>query len=77
MRRAVAVGALPEAKRATLAQIVAGELAVPRKGMITFKSVGTALQDLALASRCYDRLRGAHAGPDVASLREKRLAAAT
>ena len=72
LRRAVAAGALPEAKRATLAQLVAGEAAVPRQGMITFKSVGMALQDLALASRCYDRLRGAHAGPDVASLREKR-----
>lgn len=72
LRRAVAAGALPESKRATLAQVVAGATAVPRQGMITFKSVGMALQDLALASRCYDRLRGANAGPDVASLREKR-----
>ena len=77
MRRAVAAGALPEAKRATLADLIAGAVAVPRQGMVAFKSVGTALQDLALASRCYDRLRGAHAGPNVASLREKRLAAAT
>ena len=75
LRRAVAAGALPESKRATLAQLVAGEAAVPRQGMITFKSVGMALQDLALASRCYDRLRGAHAGREVASLREKRAAA--
>jgi len=75
LRRAVAAGALPEVKRATLAQLVAGEVAVPRQGMITFKSVGMALQDLALASRCYDRLRGAHADKDVASLREKRVAA--
>jgi ornithine cyclodeaminase/alanine dehydrogenase-like protein (mu-crystallin family) len=42
--------------------------------MITFKSVGMALQDLALASRCYDRLCGARPGPEVASLRGKRLA---
>ena len=75
MRRAVAAGALPEAKRATLADLVAGTVAVPRHGMITFKSVGSALQDLALASRCYDRLHGANAGPDVASLRGKRLVA--
>ncbi len=71
LRRAVAAGALPEAKRATLAQLVTGKMAVPRQGMITFKSVGMALQDLALASRCYDRLGASHAGPDVASLREK------
>jgi ornithine cyclodeaminase/alanine dehydrogenase len=77
MRRAVAAGALPEAKRATLADLVAGTISVPRHGLITFKSVGMALQDLALASRCYDRLCGAHAGPGVASLREKRVVAAT
>lgn len=77
IRRAVAAGALPEAKRATLADLIAGTVAVPRYGMITFKSVGSALQDLALASRCYDRLHGANAGPEVASLREKRLTAAT
>jgi ornithine cyclodeaminase/alanine dehydrogenase len=75
LRRAVAAGLLPEAKRATLAQLVAGAGAVPRQGMIVFKSVGTALQDLALASRCYDRLRAVHAGPSVASLRQGRVAA--
>jgi ornithine cyclodeaminase/alanine dehydrogenase len=75
MRRAVTAGALPEAKRATLSDLVAGKVSIPRDGMITFKSVGSALQDLALASRCYDRLRGAHAGPDVATLRGKHLAA--
>jgi alanine dehydrogenase len=70
MRLAVAAGALPEAKRATLGQIVTGAVSVPKEGMIVFKSVGTALQDLALAARYYE-LIGASAGvptaPDLAS----------
>jgi alanine dehydrogenase len=53
---AVAAGALPEAKRATLAQIVTGAAAVPSQGLIVFKSVGMALQDLALAVRYYELL---------------------
>ena len=72
LRHAVNAGALPETKRATLAQIVAGAVEVPRDGLVVFKSVGTALQDLALAARYYDLL-GARAGlpvtPDVASLK--------
>lgn len=75
LRRAVAAGALPEARRATLAGLVSGRASVPGDGLIVFKSVGMALQDLALASRCYDRLHGAHAGPNVASLRDKRAMA--
>lgn len=59
-------------KRATLAQIVSGQAAVPREGMILFKSVGTALQDLALGQRYYELL-GAQAGrpaaPQLASLK--------
>jgi alanine dehydrogenase len=51
LRQAVAAGALPEARRATLGQIVASRIHVPSDGMIIFKSVGSALQDLALASR--------------------------
>ncbi len=70
LRRAVEAGALPEAKRATLGQLVTGAVTVPKEGMIVFKSVGTALQDLALAARYYE-LIGARAGvptaPDLAS----------
>ena len=52
---AVKEGAAPEAKQATLAQLVTGKAAVP-DGRVVFKSVGTALQDLALAARYYERL---------------------
>jgi len=73
LRQAVASGALPEAKRATLAQVAASSVSVPQEGLVTFKSVGTALQDLALAARYY-ALLGARAGlpaaPDLASLKE-------
>ncbi|MBI4195579.1 MAG: ornithine cyclodeaminase family protein [Betaproteobacteria bacterium] len=73
LRQAVAGGVLPEAKRATLSQIVSGAIAVPRAGLTVFKSVGTALQDLALAARCFELLgarSGLPAAPDLASLRE-------
>lgn len=68
---AVKAGALPESKRATLAQVISGKVTVPDKGMVTFKSVGTALQDLALAVRYYERLGGkaAVAVDDLGSLR--------
>jgi len=49
-------GVLPESRRTTLAQVVSGATAVPASGMVTFKSVGTALQDLALAVRYYEHL---------------------
>lgn len=66
LRRAVAAGALPESKRATLGQIVTGAVGVPAAGLIVFKSVGTALQDLALAARYYE-LVGASAGVPTAT----------
>lgn len=73
LRQAAKSDAVPETKRATLAQIVIGAVTVPREGLVTFKSVGTALQDLALAARYYELL-GARAGlpaaPDVASLKQ-------
>lgn len=71
LREAVKSGALPGEKRATLAQIVTGAVAVPREGLIIFKSVGTALQDLALAARYYELLgpRGTPTAPDLASVR--------
>ena len=72
LRRAVAEGALPEARRATLAQVVSEAVVVPPTGRIVFKSVGSALQDLALAAR-YHELLGARAGlpsaADVGSLK--------
>lgn len=56
LRQAVTGGALPESKRASLAQIVTGAVSVPEGGLVVFKSVGTALQDLALAVRYYELL---------------------
>ncbi len=61
LQQAAKAGLIVAKKRATLAQIVSGEAAVPREGMILFKSVGTALQDLALGQRYYELL-GAQAG---------------
>ncbi len=70
--QAVKSGAVPEAKRATLGQIVTGAATVPAGGMIAFKSVGSALQDLSLAARYYELLGpkgGLPAAADVGSLR--------
>ena len=71
-------GAITAEKQATLAQIVSGQVTVPREGLVTFKSVGTALQDLALAARYYELL-GSRAGvptaPDLASLKQPLSAA--
>lgn len=66
LKRAIAAGALPESKRATLGQVVTGAASVPGTGLIVFKSVGTALQDLALAARYYE-LIGASAGVPTAT----------
>jgi alanine dehydrogenase len=66
LKRAIAAGVLPEPKRATLGQIVTGAVTVPAAGLIVFKSVGTALQDLALAARYYE-LIGASAGVPTAT----------
>ena len=56
LMQAVKSGAGQGMNRATLAQIVSGAAVVPRQGLVAFKSVGTALQDLALAARCYELL---------------------
>jgi len=72
LRQAVAAGALPEAKRASLAQIVTGAVTAPDSGLVAFKSVGTALQDLALAVRYYQLLAktaGVPVADDLARLR--------
>ena len=66
LRQAIDAGALPESKRATLGQIVTGTVKVPDEGLIVFKSVGTALQDLAMAARYYE-LVGASAGVPTAA----------
>jgi len=66
LRQAIAAGALPESKRATLGQIVTGAVAPPATGMVVFKSVGSALQDLALAARFYELL-GARMGVPTAT----------
>jgi ornithine cyclodeaminase/alanine dehydrogenase-like protein (mu-crystallin family) len=67
LEAAVKVGAAPAEKQATLAQLVSGKAAVPPQGRVVFKSVGTALQDLALAAR-YFELLGASAAARVGSL---------
>ena len=54
---AAAAGAVPASKQASLAQIVSLAVSVPDEGLIVFKSVGTALEDLALAVRYYELLR--------------------
>lgn len=59
--QAAAAGALAGERLATLADVVTGRRAVPAAGMIAFKSVGTALQDVALAGRYYELL-GARGG---------------
>ena len=73
LHQAVKAGAVPENKRATLGQIVTGAASIPDQGMIVFKSVGSALQDLALATRYYELL-GARPGwpaiDEVGSLRK-------
>lgn len=74
LKRASESGALPEAKLATLAQVVTGKVTVPREGLVAFKSVGTALQDLALAVRYYELLgsrTGLPVATELASLRPK------
>lgn len=53
---AVKTGALPPSKSATLSQVVVGTIPIPAKGLVVFKSVGTALQDLSLAGRYYELL---------------------
>ena len=72
LRQAVRSGALPEAKRASLAQIVTGVATVPREGLIAFKSVGSALQDLALATRYYELLGSRPGLPACADLASPR-----
>jgi alanine dehydrogenase len=73
LQQAVRSGALREDSQITLARIAAGEARLPDAGMVAFKSVGTALQDLALAVRFYELLehrKDLPAAPDLASLKK-------
>jgi ornithine cyclodeaminase/alanine dehydrogenase-like protein (mu-crystallin family) len=72
-------GALSEPKQATLGQVLTHARSLPPEGLIVFKSVGMALQDLALAARYYELLGGREdlASPsNVASLRSGKPAVA-
>ncbi len=78
LQQAVKLGYVTAARQATLAQIVSGQRTVPDSGRIIFKSVGTALQDLALAARYYELLRecaGLPVAPDLARLKQPMSAA--
>lgn len=79
LRQAVAANALPESKRTTLGQIVTGAARIPGTGLVVFKSVGSALQDLALAARYHELLDdkpGLAHGAGVGRLRDPAWASA-
>lgn len=78
LREAVKAGALPKDRQASLAQIATGAVAVPPDGLVVFKSVGSALQDLALAARFYELLgdRAVASEPQLASARRPARAGA-
>jgi ornithine cyclodeaminase/alanine dehydrogenase-like protein (mu-crystallin family) len=70
MIQAAAAGFLPADKITTLAALSVEKTHIPADGLIVFKSVGTALQDLALARHCYEALRdqpGVPMLPDLAA----------
>ena len=74
LKAATQAGVLVDSKFKTVAQLVAGKVATPAQGMVVFKSIGTALQDLALAAAYYEKLRdvpGIAQGVNVASLKPK------
>ena len=67
-------GVLDPSKLATVGEILTSARRVPEEGLVVFKSVGMALQDLALAARYYELLgaRKELASPSiVASLRDR------
>jgi ornithine cyclodeaminase/alanine dehydrogenase-like protein (mu-crystallin family) len=73
LHQAVKSGAVTPERQVTLAQVAAEAVRLPESGLVAFKSVGTALQDLALAVRYYDLLRGRKdlpVAPDIASLKK-------
>jgi ornithine cyclodeaminase/alanine dehydrogenase len=56
LRHAVDAGAVPDSKVTSLAELAVSQARVPMEGMVLFKSVGTALQDLALAAQYFEQL---------------------
>lgn len=79
LRQAVNSGAVTAERQVTLAQVAAGASHLPDTGFVAFKSIGTALQDLALAVRYYEMLRSRKDLPiaaDLASLKKPISAAA-
>lgn len=73
LQQAMEAGALGLDRQTTLAQLVAQGRQGLGGGYAVFKSVGTALQDLALATRYYELLRsrdGVLSSPDLASLKQ-------
>jgi ornithine cyclodeaminase/alanine dehydrogenase-like protein (mu-crystallin family) len=80
LQSAVRNGALREDSQITLARVAAGDAPLPTNGLVAFKSVGTALQDLALAVRFYELLehrKDLPAAPDLASLKQPLSVAAS
>ena len=70
---AVKSGAVSADRQSTLAQVASDAVSLPQSGLTIFKSVGTALQDLALAMRYFELLRGRKDLPgamDLASLKK-------
>jgi len=77
LQAAVKGGAVPAEKQATVAQLVSGKASVPAQGRVVFKSVGSALQDLALAARYYELLGKSAAARVVIRASLKRPVSAT
>lgn len=72
-------GGLSAERQLTLAAVASGAVTLPAQGLVAFKSVGTALQDLALAARFHELLRNRKdlpAAPDLASLKKPMSAKA-
>jgi alanine dehydrogenase len=78
LQQALETGALGRDRQMTLAQLVGQGRQGLGGGYAVFKSVGTALQDLALAARYYELLHSDNdvvASPDLASLKQPVSAA--
>ena len=56
LHHAVDAGAVPESKLASLAELATSAARVPMQGLVLLKSVGTVLQDLALAVQYFEQL---------------------
>ena len=56
LRHAAGAGVMPGSKLVSLAELAVSAARVPMQGLVLFKSVGTALQDLALAVQYFEQL---------------------